>query len=334
MKNIIFFVRHFTERGTETSIFNYARYNEEILNNKSFIMAFTENKQKLLGWDSFGRLSYDKFKSRFQIIEINDILDISNIIDEHNIDFFYTQTGGDNDIYQFDNKLIWKNCKTIKHCVFNTKVPESDFYISISNCINKNCGTSFPVIPHIIDLPKIDEDLKNELNIPKDAIVIGRHGGNSEFNIHFVFQCIYNILQNDNNIYFLFMNTPKFYDHPRIIFLEASVDMVYKTKFINTCSAMIHARTMGETFGAAVGEFSLMNKPVITANCGDREHIDILKDKAILYNSPDELNHIFNNIRPIISSRTDWNAYSKYNPRDIMNLFDSLIFSNKTDVST
>ena len=327
MKNIIFFVRQYSERGTETSTYNYARYNEEILNNKSYIMSFNEKKQFELGFHVFGRLSYDKFKSRFEIIEIEDIQDISDIIDKYKIDFFYAQTGGDNDFYRFEDKNLWKNCKTIKHCVFNTKVPESDFYISISNCINKNCGTNFPVIPYIIDLPKIDGDLRKDLNIPNDSIVLGRYGGNSEFNIHFVYQCIYNILQNDNNIYFLFMNTQQFYEHPRIIYLEASVDMVYKAKFINTCSAMIHARAMGETFGAAVGEFSLMNKPVITANCGDKEHIDILKENGIIYNSPDELNYIFNNIRSIISSRNDWNAYSKYNPVDVMNLFNKLIFS-------
>jgi hypothetical protein len=328
MKNIIFFVRHFTERGTETSIFNYAKYNEEILNNKSYIVAFTENKMRKLGWDRFGRLSYDKFKNRFTIIEIDEIKDISNVIDELNIDYFYTQTGGDNDIYEFENKLIWKNCKTIKHCVFNTLVPESDFYISISNCINTNCGTTYPVLPYIIDLPKVDGDLRNELNIPKDAIVIGRYGGYDEFNISFVYQCIFNILQKKNNIYFLFMNTKPFGEHPRIIHLNPSTDLTYKSLFVNTCSAMIHARSMGETFGAAVGEFSLMNKPIITSSSGDNEHILILKDKAIIYNSPDKLNYIFDNINSIIASRNDWNAYDDYNPYTIMKLFDELIISS------
>jgi hypothetical protein len=328
MKNIIFFVRHFTERGTETSIFNYAKYNEEILNNKSYIVAFTENKIRKLGWDIFGRLSYDKFKNRFTVIEIDEIKDITNVIDELNIDYFYTQTGGDNDVYEFENKSIWKNCKTIKHCVFNTRVPESDYYISISNCINNNCGTSYPVLPLLVDLPKVEGDLRNELNIPKDAIVIGRYGGYYEFNISFVYQCIFNILQKNNNIYFLFMNTKPFGEHPRIIYLNPSTDLNYKSLFVNSCSAMIHARSMGETFGMAVGEFSLMNKPIITSNSGDNEHILILKDKANIYNSPDELNYIFENIATIISSRNDWNAYKDYNPYTIMELFNKLLLSS------
>ena len=32
--NFIFFIRHFTESGTEVAIYDYAHYNEEILKNK------------------------------------------------------------------------------------------------------------------------------------------------------------------------------------------------------------------------------------------------------------------------------------------------------------
>lgn len=44
--NIGFFVRHFTDRGTEVAIYDYAKYNEEILNNKSYIICFTQETQK------------------------------------------------------------------------------------------------------------------------------------------------------------------------------------------------------------------------------------------------------------------------------------------------
>ena len=64
--NIGFFVRHFTERGTEIAIYDYAKYNEELLNNKSYIICFTKEKQKNIGFP-IERISYNKFKSRFQI---------------------------------------------------------------------------------------------------------------------------------------------------------------------------------------------------------------------------------------------------------------------------
>ena len=129
----------------------------------------------------------------------------------------------------------------------------------------------------------------------------------------------------DKNAYFLFMNTQKFYEHPRIIYLDKNLDLLYKSKFINTCDAMIHARNEGETFGLSIAEFSTFNKPIITCKCGEIEHINILGDRAIIYNNKEELIHIFNNIETIIHSRTDWNAYTDYSPEKIMKLFDTMI---------
>jgi hypothetical protein len=122
------------------------------------------------------------------------------------------------------------------------------------------------------------------------------------------------------------MNTEAFYKHPRIIYIPRNLDLDYKTKFINTCDVMIHARCIGETFGLSIAEFSLMNKPIITCKCGDLEHIEILGDKAIQYNSYAELMNIFTNIQSLIVSRTNWNAYIKFTPEYVMNLFRTYIF--------
>jgi hypothetical protein len=326
--NIGFFVRHFTERGTEVSIYDYAKYNEELLNNKSFIICFTQETQKNIGFP-VERHSYDKFNSQFKIIEINDITDMKNIIYNYNLQFFYTQTHGSNDIYQFNNPNIWVNCKTIKHCVFNTFYPESDFYISISHLINKKYNTNIPVIPYIVDLPICVETLRNELKIPNDAIVLGRYGGLDQFDIPLVHETIIEYVNRNSNIYFLFMNTNQFYQHPNIIYLDRTTDLIYKVKFINTCNAMLHARAMGETFGLAIAEFSIKNKPIITCISNvDNEHIDILGDKAIIYNSKQSLHNIFENIQTVITSKTDWNAYKYYTPENIMSLFTKYIFDN------
>ena len=250
-----------------------------------------------------------------------------NVIKNYNLSFFYTITGGGgNDIYQFNNKYIWGNCKTIKHCVFDTTYPESDFYISISEMLNIKNHTNIKVIPHIVDLPICDENLRDELKIPQNSIVYGRYGGLEEFNIGIAHNAIKEYLNLDNNCYFLFMNTDKFYEHPKIIYLDKNLDLNYKTKFINTCDVMIHARKMGETFGLSIAEFSSKNKPVITCRCGDLEHIKILRDKAIIYNSKDELINIFKNIKNIINSRSDWNAYNLYTPKYVMSLFKTYIF--------
>jgi hypothetical protein len=324
--NIGFFVRHFTERGTEVAIYDYAKHNEDYLHNKSYIICFSQEAQRKHMFPP-DRHSYEKFNTRFHIIEIQGIHDMAAVIQKYRLSFFYTLThGGKNDIYQFENKHIWGNCKTIKHCVFDTTYPESDFYISISDMLNMKNKTHIPVIPHMIDIPTTEKNLRQELQIPPDAVVYGRYGGFTEFNIPAAHNAIKQYVQTDPNCYFLFMNTQKFYEHPRIIYLEKHIDLEYKSTFINTCDAMIHARRMGETFGLSIAEFSIKNKPIITCKCGDLEHIKILGEKAVLYSSTEELVHIFKNIDSIIHSRTDWNAHSLYSPEYVMNVFKKYIF--------
>jgi len=310
--NIAFFVRHFTERGTEVAIYDYADYNEKLLNNKSFIICFTSGAQHRHGFPS-ERTSYHKFAKRFPIIEIDSMDSMPQVIKDHNINTFYTLTGGGKDIYQFDK---WP-CKTVKHCVFDTTYPEGDYHISISEMLNHKDKTSIPVIPHMVNLPDSSENLRELLGIPKDVLVFGRYGGISEFNIPMAYEAIKEFLENSDS-YFLFMNTYRFYQHPRIIYLDKNLDLEFKTKFINTCDAMIHARSMGETFGLSIAEFSSKNKPIITCRCGDLEHIKILGDKALIYNSKEELLNIFRNFK--ISSHV-WNAYGDYTPTKVMEKF-------------
>ena len=352
--NVSFFMRQFNERGTSVATYDYAKYNEELLGNKSYIICFTplKNSNRTCGlpneYESMdvdsnirgskekgsnkGSLSvennsYNRFVCRFEMIEIADITDMKWVIEKYDLDFFYTLASGElDDIYQFGCSELWGKCKTIKHCVFNTEYPESDFHISISNALNEKYHTNLVVIPHIVSLPECDEDLRDELDIPKDVIVLGRYGGKDEFNIPDTKQAIEDFLYHDPSVYFLFMNTFPFYDHPNIIYLKGSLDPIYKVKFINTCDAMIHGREMGETFGLSIAEFSSKNKPVITCPCGDLEHIRILGDRAILYHNKDDLFDIFCHIRERIGVRTDWNAYSMFTPYKVMKLFQNFIF--------
>jgi hypothetical protein len=329
--NIAFFVRHFTARGTEVALFDYARYNEEILHNKSYIICFTEETQKRLGFPTT-KQSYQKFKDRFPIIEIDGIEDMKHVIQKYKLKFFYTITHGgqENDLYKFNDTQIWGNCNTIKHCVYNLNAPEGDFYISVGHTNNRIYKSNYPVIPHMLTLPDCDEDLRNELNIPRDATVFGRHGGEDTFNNVVAHQAITKYLQTADNAYFIFMGTPKFYEHPRIKYLDVNVDLIYKTRFINTCDAMIHAGLWGETFGLSVGEFSLRNKPIIVALTGNLEHVNILGDNAVVYDSVDSLVTIFQNIKEIEKSRSDWNAYRDYSPEKIMVKFKEEVFDKYT----
>jgi len=327
-KNIAFFVRHFTERGTEVSIYDYAKYNEEILSNTSYIICFSSKSIKELNFPT-NRESFEKFNSRFKIIEIDHISELEGIIDFYNISVFYTQTHGClEQLYDFGNKKIWGKCKTIKHAVFDVNGKESDHYCSISNFLSKTNrnGDKIPVLPYIVTLPSTSENFRSKLNIPEDAIVFGGYGGKESFDIKFVHNVIVNVAENYPNIYFLFANFNSFCQpHPNIIHIPHIIEPIEKTKFINTCDTMLWGRSGGETFGLAIGEFSINNKPVIAMPTGERAHVELLSNKGIWYNDENELYDILTSFNKEDASKKDWNAYRDYSPENVMKIFKNIV---------
>ncbi len=275
------------------------------------------------------KATYEKFRSRFEMIEIERIEEMERIIHEKKIDAFYVLThGGPSDNRHAMNQPIWGNCVTITHCVFESTNPQGDHYICISDHMNKKYNTHYQVIPHIIENSNTKDHLRKELGLG-DSMVFGRYGGYDDFNIPIAQEAIRIYLSTNPDAYFLFMNTKPFYTHPRIIYLDMTTDPVYKDKFVNTCDAMIHARHMGETFGMAIAEFSIKNKPIITCRSNmDNAHLDILGKKAVQYDSLESLLEIFENIREIIPLN-DWTAYNQFSPEKIMALFDTLFRTKK-----
>jgi CDP-glycerol glycerophosphotransferase (TagB/SpsB family) len=96
---------------------------------------------------------------------------------------------------------------------------------------------------------------------------------------------------------------------------------------------MLHARFKGETFGLAVAEFSLRNKPVITyAGSHDRAHEMMLERDAFYYKNPTELNLIFHNLEQYFGKQNlsrDWNKYRNYSPEKVMEKFKKVFLDGK-----
>ena len=91
-------------------------------------------------------------------------------------------------------------------------------------------------------------------------------------------------------LYFLFMNTPEFYRHPRIIYLEPETNIQKKADFILACDGMLHARSLGESFGLSVAEFLFHGKPVLAWSGGrDQNHVSMLGRLGIFYSDRDSL---------------------------------------------
>ena len=313
MVKIAFHDNCLCERGTTVSLYDYAYYNKHYLGNESIIMYIGNDVRNVPDVLS-------KFKKEFTLRPyINWSKEADQILKEENCDILYMQKAG-----EWDGKNASPTvCKSIIHCVFNTQYKHGDVYGRISNCF----GSNYPVVNYMVNLPDVDTNMRKELNIPEDAIVFGRHGGMDQFNIKYVHQVIDQITDEYTNVYFLMVNTDTFCNEkPNIIHYEKIIDLHKKVEFINTCNAMIHARQMGETFGSAVAEFSIKNKPVITCRSGSMAHINIMKDKCIIYNNQNEVYDIFKyvikNMDKILQK--DWNGYCEYTPENIMDTFNKL----------
>jgi hypothetical protein len=276
-KTIIFYEDTLGCRGTTQAMFDYAYHARELLDMNVFI-AYSPRASD--------ERAIAKFAAEFPIAAIHNQEDIQCLIDNTKADYFYDIEFGAMQGWQL------KNVKYLVHSVFCSDATHKhgDVYAVVSEAQSKKGG--LPWVPHMISLPKVDTDLRAELGIPTTAKVLGRHGGPDTFDVQFVKDAIPDILNLFPDVWFLFMNTDKFIDHPRVIHIDSTVDPVRKAKFIKSCNAMLHARSYGETFGLACLEFAHFGLPVYTFvdhkamqehPLGGSSHLDILGDESIQY---------------------------------------------------
>jgi glycosyltransferase involved in cell wall biosynthesis len=312
---IAFFINKLSFRGTEVSTYNYAHYNETILGNESFII-----NRDMYTYNEVREHFKNRFVGRFFDGETKEQID--EIIRQNNIDIFYVIKTGNND------GIISSVCKNAIHAVFDENPSiHGDAYACVSPWLAQTFSIKgLPCVPHIVDLPNIQGDLRTELNISRDATVFGYHGGHDSFNIGFVQEAVIEIAHNDVNKYFIFLGVDPFCSHERVIFLPVTADNEYKVKFINSCDAMLHARSRGETFGMACAEFSIKNKPVITWSCSpEKSHIQLLGDVGVYYANKDELLTILKTFDKYKSMYKNWDVYSKrFNPYVVIKRFEEI----------
>lgn len=312
MKKIAFHSNQFSLRGTEVALYNYAKYNEEILGNKSVIFTFPNSNMDAL----------DKFKNRFEV-QIKYWWEYEQYLKENNFDFLYFTKMGNQDGYCLET------IPTLVHTVFRFNEPHGHKYFYISDWLAKDQGYSPEThsLPYVCEkLPPPNENYREKLGIPESSIVFGCYAGTTEFNIEFVKEAIRKIVNERDDIEFIFMNVNKFVDHPKVKFLPGSWDLQTKSSFVNACDAMIHARSGGETFGLAVSEFAMENKPVITYELsGERAHIEILGERGIYYKNMDEVYDIFNNLKSYIKYDDYYLPYEEFSPEKIMDKFKYFI---------
>ncbi len=262
----------------------------------------------------------EKFQKHFPLHAYDDFSELDGIVGTTRCDRAYFIKAGNKD------GKISKAVPSLIHAVFGVPAHEvhGAVFAFVSEWLSQFASNgSLPFVPHMVNLPKTDEDLRQQLNIPKTALVVASYGGEDCFNVPFVPAAILESLLKRRELVFLFMNYPPFLTHERAIFLPGNPDPEFKTRFINTSDAMIHAQRLGESFGLACGEFSSRNKPVITfGGSYGRSHIEILGDKALLYNTKQELALILLSLSKQFIGAQTWDCSSEqFAPRPVMEKF-------------
>jgi hypothetical protein len=312
---ILFHENQLTERGTSVAMFDYAYYARELLNIEPIITYRIENSKTE---------AIQKFRDNFEVFSYEHFNDLETYILKNSIDFFYAIK------YGYRDEILSSNTKNLIHSVFckHKEYVHGERYAVVSEW--QSLFNNIPYVPHILKLHETEETLRDYLNIPKTALVIGRHGGYETFNINFAIDSIKDILEKRSDIWFLFLNTEKKIDHERVIYLDSTVKLKEKTKFINTCDAMIHARDYGETFGLSVLEFAAKDKPIISYDnyelqskhqLGGRNHFLELQDHCYKYSHKGDLDNIFLNIQRNTSFNTSY-LLDKFSPKSVMKLFE------------
>ena len=318
MKKIAFYDNNLTLRGTSNALYNYALYNEKILGNKSIILSKPDDNLNL---------AKEKFKQKFEVFDCwFNQSGTQGFLNEQNVDFFYVIKEG-----KLTDGIVLTETPTLVHSVFCHNDPHGHKYAYVSDWLAKNQGYNPEThsVPNIVDkLPNPLYDLREKLGIPKNKIVFGCYAGLTEFNISWVHEVINKVVNERDDIVFLFMNINEFVKNKNIIFLPGTWVLEEKSAFINACDAMIHARMYGETFGLSCGEFSLQNKPVITyAGSFEKSHIEILGDMGIYYNNYVELYDILSNLKNYIKYSDYTLPYNKFNPETIMEKFNKIFLN-------
>jgi hypothetical protein len=296
-------------RGTSIAVYDYAFYLQQTYNYEC-IITFNQNDPNT------NEHVLKKFKRNFAIIPHTCLADLERIIDNEQIDVMYSIKSGHRD------HIVTDKTKTCVHAVFpnNPLEKHGDVYAYVSKWLSDHCSKgTIPYVPHMVNLPECDDDYRRQLNISPDSIVFGRYGGYETFDIPFVHQAIKQILDQTNNIYFLFCNTHCFVNHPRAIFTSNTASLQEKVKFINTCDAFIHARYRGETFGLSVLEFMSKNKPIFTFGQSDeKHHYSLLDGQGIVYNNYEEL---FELIRKFVPNKILYKQLHNFLPQTVTNQF-------------
>jgi len=339
--------------GAEVALYDYADYSEQFWKVRSFVIfpkaILSRDREK-------DRVALPKFQSRFTVkycgpeTRVQGNLICSNLLliaVEIGCNFLYSIKSGSRGSEPAFPGSFAEGVKLplAFHAVFEWQ-PHGDAYAAISKFVLGNNNGS--IVPHIVTPPdaKLVANATNyrlELNISDRALVLCRHGSVHSFSISYVKATIKSIVTKfkSDRLHIIFLATDPFDGFPsplfpNVHFLPQTMDPYEKERFFQTCDAMLHARDIGETFGLAVAEMSIRNKPIITqghsvSNGNYAEaHLHELQDKGLYYHDASSLTEIVAQlVKNGVDKNRNFTAFGQYSPKNVMRQFKS-VFLDRT----
>ncbi len=285
------------ERGTSIAIFDYMDAFERLLCGVAWVSS--QDSDTLCPLYN-GVSSAHRFRARFgnrSFVTDRWWSSVDADLKRENIGTLYQLMAGD----VAATGTLPKCARNVVHAVFDATNPHGDGFAAISPVISMRPESPAPIVLHIVP-PPLDingANMRAELGIADSDVVFCRHGGGDTFNIAMVRNALCSFMKDTKTRpWFLFLGTDPLICAPGVLeafgqthFLKATSDILYKSRFLNTCDACMHARVGGESFGLAVAECSKAGLPVITYNgkdVGDNYHLVALGLFALGYSTSDE----------------------------------------------
>jgi hypothetical protein len=306
-------------RGSCRALYDYATYNELLFNNECIVVSDTSYQPKN------SEIAFKWISNRFPVYFYTNKDDLHSLLITQKCDMLYCIKYGKNDGLYFDD------IKTVIHCVFDMSEPHGHVYAGVSKSLALKFNSTL-YVPHMISMSRgsDDQNLRTHLNIPSDAIVFGRYGGQDTFNLDFAKHILSQLVRERNDIYILLMNTPQWDTHPQIIHLQATTDLQKKQAFICSCDAMIVPESLGHTFFMAGAEFALHQKPLIVYNgpVWNTAHIDQIGEKGLYFKTANEFYTLLSTFDTCMyKNRDDLNVFAEFTPKHVMEQFKQIFLS-------
>jgi hypothetical protein len=207
-KTIAFHSNQLSIQGTEVALFDYAQNTEDVLGHKSLIVynaTSPHNSPEALA----------KFGARFEVVGYRQPGELDALLHRHKADLLYAIKAGKND-------GLWsRTVPTMVHAVFPTSPAQTHgaSYAFISEWLSQHCANGkIPSVPHIVELLEVNGDLREELQIPRNAKVLGCHGGENSFDVPSALEAVWAVLARARHLVRLSENSPLRRPPARLVF--------------------------------------------------------------------------------------------------------------------